>query len=922
MRRSFYKSYESLPSVLRRVALWSVALGMTPAFASAESAGYDEVVVFHEDFEGPFLAVKSTETADLSGTFPKASALRLDAGWATVAARFDPIGQSDRSNGTALRLRVESVNEGCVLLTVPGPLELDAELEYRLRFRLLGSGQTVRVNLRETYAAARPYRVLSGQTVTAANEWSRAEVNFPPATSEHGGQLELRFAELGEYVIDEVELVARRRDNAALRGALAGRNLLEASSQPVGFTAAWNFQSAVSVAEDFSGPTGVAPLRLTTPASKVGSDQHYFTGSVPTDLSGPFTLSFWARAAAPGHTGVQARLYPSHVKPWWVDPWVQTFRLTDQWQRFSHTVELPAAPEGFHIFQLVTAGPGPDVLIDGCMVEVGDTVSDFQRTGHVELGLANNQPLGVHFDDEPLAFSLAGWGDLDRCDLVVVRLIDALGRTHEQRVRLDQARRGVATAAVQRDLDAFAYGPIRIEAQALNANGESISKFEELIVHKVRRPRDQGQHLPDSPFGVHLWPNDDQSIDAAARLGFRWVRLFEGVDWPSVEPSPGAFRWTTIDDQLAQLELHGFGILAILGTTPAWAMPPDRGLEALNGYWARKAVPRDAGEYGEYVAKVAQRYAGRIHVYEPWNEPFWKRYFVDRVEDGQNIRGTPEQYAQLHRAAAGAIREHDPAARIAWNAGGAYDREDVIDFDRDIAELGVLDASVTDVVTFHDYSGVMSPAGFPGDLASTEHPQVLRSLLQNFNRAGVPLWDSESGFPPAVVKDNAYRHAVPHGRELSSLDNADQLLRVYVARLSAGVEKWFLYSFAAKTGFQPTYDLLGPDGHLPPFGSVLSNLFWHLEGKDFVEVADVLGGHAYLFADDTQLVAVLLPRQALTLDLATLPETLTVRDWFGNEPAASRASLQTPRPLFFTFSKTSHRTDWIAALAESITAQP
>ncbi len=663
----------------------------------------------------------------------------------------------------------------------------------------------------------------------------------------------------------------------------------------------------VGTATGQAGPTGVAPLRIDTP----GSGQAWLVGGVPTDVGGTFTLSFYAKAAPPPDgdgdeqtsgraTSLQARLYPVDADPWWVAPYVQDVPVTGEWQRFSHTVDLPAAADGFHLFQLVATGPGPGVLIDGLMVEAGDAMSDFARAAPVELGLTSPMPLGVYEQDEPIRLTLSAWGELARLDRVTVRLTDGRGDVHEQTVRPERDG-SLATAAVTADTDALPLGPIRVEARAFDADGNAVSPYEEVVLHRVRAPRQAGERLPDSPFGTHLWLDRQDDIDAAARLGFRWVRLFEGLDWPTIEPREGEFAWDATDRLFRQLDAHGFSVLAILGTTPQWAQPTDRGIETIkSGYWRKKAVPRSIDEYRDYVARVAERYAGRVQAYEPWNEPFWARFFTGRVENGQPVRGTPEQYVAIQRAAAEAIRSHDPDALLVWNTGSAYDREDAVANDRAIAAAGGLDPAVADLVSYHDYAGANAPAGFPGDLASTTHPAAVKRLLAEAGRPDLPVWESESGSTPATPSGNWYDHAVPAGRHAEALDTADRLVRLYVSRLAAGVDKWFLYTFSAQKDFRPTYDMLAPDGHLPPWGPALSNLFWHLEGKAFDRTVELPGPvYAYLFRSNDEQVAVLLPQNGVNWTLADPPDAVAVRDWYGNDLQPGKTDPH--RPTYLTF---------------------
>ena len=861
------------------VALLGLPDGVRPIVAVPAASR----VLAEQNFKQPF--DPATGTAAITGSFPTSSALHLDSGWAIFAANFGPEADVGGEGKMALRVRVERVTSGVLMLLIPGPIPLDGKSGLRLSFLLRGGGQPVVVNLRQARPPGGKWTVLAGRTVTAANEWQRVDLRFPPTTNERGGQVEIRFARAGDYLLDDVKLLAVTRDAAAERAALAGKNLLDASSQPVGHTAPWNVSPLIGSNPNVTGPTGVPAIRFGMSGVKAAKQDVSLYASVPVEVGGTFTLTFWAKKDGPGERAVQARLYPNDANPWWTPQYSQGYKLSDQWQRITHTVDLPAAAEGFHVAQLVVDGAGPDVLVDGLMVEAGDKAGTFARVGVVELGLTDAKPLGVHFDDEPLEFAVSGWGDLAKLDHVDLTITPSDDRPMQKSVK--PAGEGVASASVTLDAASLPYGQVLIEATAVDAAGKAISPVEELVVHKVRRPRAEGTALNDSAFGVHVWPGSPQEVAAAERLGFRWARLFEATEWPTAEPTKGQFDWAEPDKFLDELEAHHFGVLAILGLTPDWARTAGD-FDSLGGYWAKKGLPADVAEYGRYVAAVAARYKGRIDVYEPWNEPFWARFFTRSVQDKVPVRGTPAEYAALHKAAADAIRAADPDARVAWNSGGGYDTEDAMNNDRRIAELGVLDKRYTDVLTVHDYGGVTAPAGFPGDFASTKHPLAARALARDFGRPDMPIWDSESGMPPAQPKGSWYRHAAPVGRRAVALDQAEQLVRVYVSRLAAGEDKWFLYTFAARTAYRPTYDMLAPDGHLPPFGDTLSNLFWHLEGTHFREsFAPADGLNAYGFSGDGRSVVVLLPAGGgEAYHFGKLPAGVAARDWYGNDLAA------------------------------------
>jgi hypothetical protein len=157
--------------------------------------------------------------------------------------------------------------------------------------------------------------------------------------------------------------------------------------------------------------------------------------------------------------------------------------------------------------------------------------------------------------------------------------------------------------------------------------------------------------IPADYFGMHLncrgcygdtWPG----------IGFGAWRLWDaGVRWRDLEPAKGRWRFAMMDYLVGSAGKHGVSVIYTLGVAPESAVADRR-----NGtYGAGSASPpRSLDDWRAYVRKVAERYKGRIHAYEVWNEPDYGKFW----------NGTPARLAELTRVAAEEIRRADPAAKI------------------------------------------------------------------------------------------------------------------------------------------------------------------------------------------------------------------------------------------------------------------
>lgn len=101
------------------------------------------------------------------------------------------------------------------------------------------------------------------------------------------------------------------------------------------------------------------------------------------------------------------------------------------------------------------------------------------------------------------------------------------------------------------------------------------------------------------------WHDD---IGLFAHLGVRSVRY--GIPWHRIQPSPGTWDFGWTDDAIGRL--LGLGIRPVVDLVhyglPRW----------IERAWLDPDLP---ARMGEYAARVAERYRGRVHAYTPLNEP-------------------------------------------------------------------------------------------------------------------------------------------------------------------------------------------------------------------------------------------------------------------------------------------------------------
>ena len=217
-------------------------------------------------------------------------------------------------------------------------------------------------------------------------------------------------------------------------------------------------------------------------------------------------------------------------------------------------------------------------------------------------------------------------------------------------------------------------------------------------------------------------------------MGARWLRLHDFGDfchWRVVEPEKGRFVWR--DAEIDDLRKRGFTILANLGHPPLWAGRPHP-QEQDHGSWT-SAPPRDIAEWENYVFKTVEHFRDRIRHWEIWNEPCWQGFFS----------GTPEEYAELLKAAHRAIRRADPQAVV---IGGCFSSHAAEWTRRVLAQDGL---DFMDALSYHVYwSPAVTEPATPGEPTFIE--QEVQHFVELMRERGQlkPIYMTEGGLrcPP------------------------------------------------------------------------------------------------------------------------------------------------------------------------------
>ena len=228
-------------------------------------------------------------------------------------------------------------------------------------------------------------------------------------------------------------------------------------------------------------------------------------------------------------------------------------------------------------------------------------------------------------------------------------------------------------------------------------------------------------------------------------LGANYYRLWDmKVAWRDVNPAPGVFDFSILDQRVAQVESWGGKPIMVLGLTPQWAAAdPSAG----DPRWGAGTAspPADIESWRSYVRAIVQRYGGRIGAYEIWNEANLQTFWT----------GSPQQMADMVRVATdeigGTSIKLAPSVTTRLRSGGDFTA----------ALVSALPASVMaklDAWSIHTYPSADAGPSVPqaceqrvDDIIGWQRKLIAAS---NGNFAYLkPVWDTEVNYGLAGLQE-------------------------------------------------------------------------------------------------------------------------------------------------------------------------
>ncbi len=162
--------------------------------------------------------------------------------------------------------------------------------------------------------------------------------------------------------------------------------------------------------------------------------------------------------------------------------------------------------------------------------------------------------------------------------------------------------------------------------------------------------------IPDTdvnPYGANFfldreveeWKRD-RTVKMAREAGIVYAK--QQFSWEEIEKRKSQFDWAKSDQIVALFEKYGIDVIARLDRPPAWAHA-DKNIP--------QTPPDNLKDYGDFVYAFVQRYRGRVHYIQVWNEPNIYPEWGNRPVD-------PAGYAALLEIAYKRAKDADPNVRV------------------------------------------------------------------------------------------------------------------------------------------------------------------------------------------------------------------------------------------------------------------
>ncbi len=253
----------------------------------------------------------------------------------------------------------------------------------------------------------------------------------------------------------------------------------------------------------------------------------------------------------------------------------------------------------------------------------------------------------------------------------------------------------------------------------------------------------------------------EKVYDKLAQTGIKYARCQTG--WSKCEKQKGIYDFKWLDDVVDNLAERGIEVYFNLGFGNPLYMGETKNPTAV-GY-----VPLYFGDeclqaWKNYVDALSKHFKGRVRIYEIWNEPDHKGFWIPKLPDGA-------EYAKLIRLCSDIIKKNVPDAKIGATTSGA-----ARPFQYEFFSKGGADCI--------DFFGIHSYCVIPEERHDSE-VKTLKGWIDKYGKGRkIEIWQTESGFA-SYFPQKHFRKTITSGGEYMQ---AKWMLRRMVLDFAAGFE--------------------------------------------------------------------------------------------------------------------------------------
>lgn len=223
--------------------------------------------------------------------------------------------------------------------------------------------------------------------------------------------------------------------------------------------------------------------------------------------------------------------------------------------------------------------------------------------------------------------------------------------------------------------------------------------------------------------------------DPLWKTGAKYARCQTG--WSRCEKEEGVYDFSWLDAVVDNLRARGIEVWFNVGYgNPLYMknIPNKTGVGCVPLYFGEKCLTA----WKNYVSALAAHFAGRVRLFELWNEPEADHFWYPEAPD-------PAAYARLYLITAAEIKKHIPDAKFAATVASGFD------FDFIKGMLAAMQGMQVDYFAYHAHSRLPEISFLRGG-QYLENVAHLRRMLDEAGFERTELIQGEAGQPSWAPK--------------------------------------------------------------------------------------------------------------------------------------------------------------------------